>query len=78
MSGLAKLDLYHLIMLFVFVWAALYPAAFQRNIVWVLIYADVFIIAKYIFSMIQTTTVVDPLFVLIGLSSNKYNPDNNK
>ena len=78
MSGLAKLDLYHLIMLFVFVWAALYPAAFQRNIVWVLIYADVFIIAKYIFSLIQTTTVVDPLFVLIGLSSNKYNPDNNK
>jgi hypothetical protein len=78
MSGLAKLDLYHLIMLFVFVWAALYPAAFQRNIVWVLIYADVFIIAKYIFSLIQTTTVVNPLFVLIGLSSNKYNPDNNK
>ena len=78
MSGLAKLDLYHLIMLFVFVWAALYPAAFQRNIVWVLIYADVFIIAKYIFSLIQTTTVVDPLFVLIGLSSNKYNPYNNK
>jgi len=78
MSGLAKLDLYHLIMLFVFVWAALYPAAFQRNIVWVLIYADVFIIAKYIFSLIQTTTVVNPLFVLIGLSSNKYNPDNYK
>lgn len=52
MSGLAKMDLYHVVMLFVFVWAALYPAAFQRNVIWVLLYADFFVLAKYIFTLV--------------------------
>lgn len=54
MSGLAAMDLYHVSMLFIFVWAALYPAAFQRNVIIVLFYADSFVVARYVFSLIQT------------------------
>lgn len=52
MCGLIKMDLYHVVMLFVFVWAALYPAAFTKHVVWVLLYADLFVFIKYVFTLI--------------------------
>lgn len=52
MSGLAKMDLYHVLMLFIFVWAALYPAAFTKHVVWVLLYADLFVVIKYAFTLV--------------------------
>jgi len=56
MSGLGKMDFYHIFLLFVFVWAALYPQAFERNIIWLLIYADFFVFAKYTYTLITKQT----------------------
>lgn len=76
MSGLAAMDLYHVSMLFIFVWAALYPAAFQRNVIIVLFYADSFVVARYVFSLIQTQTSSESSwYTLIGLSNIGYNPN---
>jgi hypothetical protein len=52
MSGLGKMDFYHIFLLFIFVWAALYPEAFERNVFWLLVYADTFVLAKYIYTLI--------------------------
>lgn len=52
MSGLGKMDFYHVFLLFVFVWAALYPEAFERNVIWLLVYADAFVLAKYLYTLI--------------------------
>jgi len=52
MSGLGKMDVYHIVLLFVFVWAALYPQAFEKNIIWLLIYADTFVFLKYLYTLI--------------------------
>ena len=69
MSGLAKMDFYHVFLLFVFVWAALYPVTFQRNVIYILIYADFFVLAKYIYTLVVNNYQNYGWLSIIGISS---------
>lgn len=76
MSGLGKMDFYHIFLLFVFVWAALYPEAFERNIILLLIYADFFVAAKYVYTLItkQPTPAHPWMWLSIVGISTVYDP----
>jgi len=53
LSGLASMNIVHIILLFVFVWAALYPEAFEKNVIWLLVYADFIVFIKYALSLLE-------------------------
>ena len=74
MSGLGKMDFYHIFLLFVFVWAALYPEAFERNVIWLLVYADFFVFIKYLYTLITNTSTPKPWLTILGVSS-VYDPN---
>jgi len=47
------MNIVHIILLFVFVWAALYPEAFEKNVIWLLVYADFIVFIKYALSLLE-------------------------
>jgi len=55
MSGLAKMDFYHIFLLFIFVAYTLFPKFFVKNSIFLLIYADFFILTKYVWTLWTNT-----------------------
>ena len=53
-AGLDKMDIYHIVMLFFFVWYTLRPQIIKNNSIWLLIYANLFILEKYIYTLVET------------------------
>ena len=51
MSGFVRMNLFHVLLLMIFVGAALFPVAFSKRVIWVLLYVEFFILAKYIFTL---------------------------
>ena len=80
MSGLGKMDVYHIVLLFVFVWAALYPQAFEKNIRWLLIYADTFVFLKYLYTLIVKQSIPQQPWrwlTIVGISTT-YDPQTDR
>ena len=55
MSGLAKMDFYHIFLLFIFVAYTLFPKFIGKNSIFLLIYADFFVLTKYVWTLVTTT-----------------------
>jgi hypothetical protein len=51
MSGFVRMNLFHVLLLMIFVGAALFPVAFSKRVIWVLLYVEFFILAKYVFTL---------------------------
>lgn len=73
-AGLDKMDIYHIVMLLFFVWYTLKPSIIKNNSIFLLVYANVFVLEKYIYTMFQTSTEPQNWVIVIGLSTN-YDPD---
>lgn len=73
MSGLAKMDFYHIFLLFIFVAYTLFPKFFVKNSIFLLIYADFFVLTKYVWTLSTNTPPSNGWLYIIGISSN-YNP----
>ena len=52
LAGLDKMDVYHIVMLLFFVWYTLQPQIIQKWSIYLLIYADAFLVEKYIYSLV--------------------------
>jgi|LauGreDrversion4_2_1035121.scaffolds.fasta_scaffold18299_1 hypothetical protein len=52
LSGLSKMDFYHVSLLFIFVAYTLFPRFFHKNSILLLLYADLFILMKYVWTLI--------------------------
>ena len=50
-AGLDKMDVYHIVMLLFFVWYTLKPQIIQKFSIYLLIYANAFLLEKYIYSL---------------------------
>ena len=50
-AGLDKMDVYHITMLLFFVWYTLKPKIIQKWTIYLLIYANIFLMEKYIYSL---------------------------
>lgn len=55
LAGLDKMDIYHITMLFFFVWYTLKPSIIKNNSIFLLIYADLFVLEKYIYTMFDVS-----------------------
>lgn len=73
-AGLDKMDIYHITMLFFFVWYTLKPSIIKNNSIFLLVYADLFVLEKYIFTMFEISENPKSWIVIMGFSSN-YDPD---
>ena len=51
LAGLDKMDVYHIMMLLFFVWYTLKPKIIQKWSVYLLLYANMFLLEKYIYSL---------------------------
>ena len=71
-SGFVTIDIYHMIMVFIFVLAALKPKTFQRYVFQILLYADFYVMVKYVYSLTitQQQTNKQSWPALIGITSN--------
>lgn len=56
MSGLAKMDFYHIFLLFIFVAYTLFPKFFVKNSIFLLIYANFFVLTKYVWTLTTNTS----------------------
>lgn len=75
LAGLARMDLYHATLLIIFVWATFYPAMFQKYSKFVLLYTELFIVLKYLYTLFATKKNLDDSnwLTVIGIST-KYDP----
>ena len=53
-AGLDKMDVYHIVMLFYFVWYTLKPSIIKNSSIFLLIYANLFIMEKYLYTLCET------------------------
>jgi len=56
MFGLSKMDFYHIFLLFVFVAYTLFPKVIGKYSLWFLIYADFFVLTKYVWTLVTKTS----------------------
>jgi hypothetical protein len=72
-SGVNKIDFYHVFLLFFFVAYILWPAAFIRNYIFLLVYVDFFVFEKYLYTLIIEYIPADSWFIpiasVLGLST---------
>ena len=73
-AGIAKLNLYHASLLIIFVWSTFNPQKFQQYSVFVLIYAEIFIVIKYIYTLLPVDQQ-DKLWVTVVGFDTQYDPD---
>lgn len=75
-AGLDKMDIYHIVLLFVFVLYTLFPKTVVNNSVYLLVYSLFFILEKYVYSLVGPS---DPgnWQIVIGLTSS-YDPNETK
>lgn len=73
-SGVNKIDFYHIFLLFFFVAYILWPRGFIRHYLLLLVYVDLFVFEKYLYSLIVTYIPADSIFLpiahVLGLSTD--------
>ena len=80
--SLFEMNLFHILVLFVMVFAQFYPKTYAKNALWFLVYANIVLCSKYIYSVActnadPTATTCDGKVweVVIGVWSKNYNPN---
>ncbi len=78
-SGVNKIDFYHIFLMFFLVAFVLWPSWFKRHFYVLLIYADFFVLEKYVYTL--TDQYVDPYGFYAGFAavmgfSTDYNQSN--
>ena len=73
-AGLDKMDIYHITMLLFFVWYTLNPSIIKNKSIYLLIYANIFVLEKYVYTMFHVKAEPPNWVIVIGLNSN-YDPD---
>ena len=76
-AGLDKMDIYHITMLFFFVWYTLNPSIIKNNSIWLLVYADLFVLEKYIYTMFDVNEDPKNWITVMGFST-KYDPNSDE
>lgn len=74
MSGLSKMDFYHVFLFFIFVAYTIWPDFFVKYSILLLIYADAFVISKYIWTLCTVTGKAKGWMYIIGLATSGYDP----
>ena len=74
MSALAKMDFYHVFLLFIFVGYTLFPRFFLKNTIFLLIYAEFFVFIKYVWTLVTNTPQGDDGWLYIIGISTSYDP----
>jgi hypothetical protein len=78
-SGVNKIDLYHIALMFFFVAWVIWPNCFKKNYILLLVYCDFFVFEKYLYTLcipyIKPTGFYANFSTVLGLSS-EYNPTN--
>jgi len=69
-AGLDKMDIYHVMMLLFFVWYTLRPQIIQNNSVWLLVYANLFVLEKYVYTLFHVQAVPPNWLVIVGFSTD--------
>jgi hypothetical protein len=52
-SGVNKIDFYHIFLLFFLIAYTLFPACFKRHFIMLLIYSDIFVFEKYVYTLVD-------------------------
>ena len=73
-AGLDKMDVYHIMMLLFFVWYTLSPDIIKNNSIYLLIYANLFILEKYIYTLFNVKDDPPNWIEIMGFSTT-YNVD---
>lgn len=74
-AGLDKMDVYHITMLFFFVWYTLSPKIIKNNSIFLLVYANAFILEKYIYTLFNNAKADPYNWVVIMGFSTDYDSD---
>ena len=69
-AGLDKMDIYHIVMLLFFVWYTLKPSIIKNNSIFLLIYANIFVLEKYIYTMFSVPENPPDWVIVLGLKAN--------
>ncbi len=67
------MDIYHIVFIIVFVVYTLFPSFINKYSVLLLIYADLFVLIKYIYTLVAKDSTPKNWMLLIGFSS-RYDP----
>lgn len=73
--SLLVMDIFHIFVLLVMVIAMFYPKFYHQNIVWLLVYANFFILSKYIYTLVCQEPQAKVSNIVIGFWSASYQPD---
>ena len=68
-AGLDKMDIYHITMLFFFVWYTLKPSIIMNKSIFLLAYADLFVLEKYIYTMFNMAEDPKNWITVMGFST---------
>lgn len=69
-AGLDKMDVYHITMLFFFVWYTLSPRIIQKTPIILLIYANVFVLEKYVYTLFHVKENPSNWVEIMGFSTD--------
>lgn len=72
-AGLDKMDIYHVTMLLFFVWYTLQPSIIKNNSIWMLVYASLFVLEKYVYTLFHVDSDPPSWIVICGFST-RYDP----
>ena len=70
MAGLDKMDVYHIVMLLAFIAYTLYPKVINDRPIILLIYANFFLLEKYLYTLITTTNSTTNWMEILGLHTD--------
>ena len=65
-DGVSKMDVYHIIFIIVFVIYTLFPQVINKYSILLLIYSDIFVLMKYVYSLLTKDNKPPDWIVLIG------------
>ena len=74
-DGVSKMDIYHLMFIIFFVIYTLFPKVLNKYAIVLLVYADIFVLIKYIYTLLATQEVPSHDFMLLIGFSTSFNPD---
>jgi len=76
-AGLDKMDIYHITMLLFFVCYTLKPSILKNNTIYLVIYADLFVLEKYIYTLFDGQADPANWVTIMGFSTD-YDADSPK
>ena len=70
MAGLDKMDVYHIVMLLAFIAYTLHPKIINDRPIVLLIYANFFLVEKYLYTLISKTNDTSAWMEVLGLHTD--------